>query len=273
MSFNNKSNLMYLWMVILCAMLMSCASNRNLVYFSNLPAESDYSEPLSNTIVAQIQPGDLMGITISTINPEYNQLLNTGTLPTTSVSGNTNPSNTVVNNLAGTGYMVDTEGYVNLPVLGRIALAGLTKEEARKKITDEVAKTAKNPIVNVRFLNYKVTVVGEVARPGSFIVPDEKINVLEALGLAGDMTAYGIRDNVIVIREKNGARTVKSLNLNKKEVFQSQYFQLQQNDVVYVLPANKEKMANTNAAINYPKIAIGTAIISAIAVVVATLIK
>lgn len=236
------------------------------MYFSNLPKNANEQEAITNKVQAKIQNGDLLGITISTLNPEYNQLFSSGSIAPTSNVG-------ITNELSRNGFLVDNSGQVNLPVLGKVNVSGLTKDEAVKKITDEVAKTAKEPIVNIRFLNYKVTVIGEVARPGSFTVPDEKINVLEALGLAGDMTSYGIRDNVLVIREKDGNRNIQSLNLNDKNIFNSPYFQLQQNDVVYVQPSNREKTANINAAINGPRIAIGTAIISAIAIVIATLIR
>lgn len=258
---------------LLVILATSCGTNRNLVYFSDLQKDEDYADNISNAIVPKIQNGDLLNITITTLSPEYNQLFSSGAVPQIS---STNPAtNQVVvrDDISRNGFLVNENGQVNLPVLGLQSLAGLTKEEAIKKLTSEVAKTAKDPIVNIRFLNYKVTVIGEVTKPGTFTAPDERINVLEALGMAGDMTAFGIRDNVLVIREQEGKRTVKSLNLNNKEVFNSPYFQLQQNDVVYVQPDNKEKNASNKSPINGPKIAIGTAIISAVAVILATLIR
>jgi polysaccharide export outer membrane protein len=145
------------------------------------------------------------------------------------------------------GYLVDKNGFINFPVIGKIALSGLTKEEAQDKMTDLIKVHVKNPIVNVRFQNFKVTVIGEVNQPASFNVATEKINVLEALGLAGDMTAYGRRENVLIIREKDGMRTTTRINLNSKEVLTSPFFYLQQNDVVYVEPDNKAKVADTAA--------------------------
>ncbi|MBO9620023.1 MAG: polysaccharide biosynthesis/export family protein [Niabella sp.] len=251
-------------------LLASCATtNRNLVYFSDL--DKDYTNNITNAVAAKIQNGDLLNITITTLSPEYNQLFSSGAVPTIATTNPATNQTAVRDDISRNGYLVNENGQVNLPVLGMVKLAGLTKEEAAKKITDEVAKSAKNPIVNIRFLNYRVTVIGEVTKPGSFTVPDEHVNVLEALGLAGDMTAYGLRDKVLVIREKEGVRTIKALNLNDKNVFESPYFQLQQNDVVYVQPDNKEKNDNNKAAVNYPKIAITTAIISAIAVLVTTI--
>ena len=104
------------------------------------------------------------------------------------------------------GYLVDKSGFINFPVIGKVMLAGLTKEQAVEKMTSEIKVHVKNPIVNVRFTNFKVTVIGEVFKPSTFTVATEKINVLEALGLAGDMTAYAKRENVLIIREQQGVR-------------------------------------------------------------------
>ncbi|ANH80942.1 hypothetical protein A8C56_08050 [Niabella ginsenosidivorans] len=264
----------FLFAILLMA---SCSTPRNLVYFSNLPKDGDTSE-IVNKMTPRIEKGDILGISITTLNPEYNQLFSSGAVNQNlaTVQGTTpNTVNTFNNaNFDATrnGYPVDENGQVNLPILGKVDVAGLTRKEAQDKITAEVAKTAKEPIVNVKFLNYKVTVIGEVARPGSFTIPDDRVNVLEALGMAGDMTPYAIRENVLVIREKNGARTMERLNLTDKNVFQSPYFYLQQNDVVYVQPENKLKARQADAS-NYRWIPIATAGISAVAVLLAALLR
>ncbi|MCH5598718.1 polysaccharide biosynthesis/export family protein [Niabella ginsengisoli] len=184
---------------------------------------------------------------MTTLNPEYNQLFNSGAVSQsliTSQGANSGAINSVNSNnfdVTRNGFQVDENGAVNLPILGKQNLAGLTRKEAQDMLTTEVAKTAKDPIVNVKFLNYKVTVIGEVTRPGSFTIPDERVNVLEALGMAGDMTPFSVRDSVLVIREKDGVRSMQRINLNDKNVFNSPYFYLQQNDVVYVQPENKLK--------------------------------
>lgn len=239
-----KSQLLYfiLFFVPVVGYLCSCTPQRNLVYFSDLAPQGDTTEIVSKA-QAKIEKGDILGINIITMNPEYNQLFYSGSLSQSLAVPSTSGSNGSSNNFDGTrnGYLVDENGQVNLPVLGKIDLVGLTRQQAQDKITAEVAKTAKDPIVNVKFLNYKVTVIGEVSHPGSFTVPDERVNVLEALGMAGDMTPYSVRENVLVVREKEGKRTMERLDLTKKEVFQSPYFYLQQNDVVYVQPENKLK--------------------------------
>ncbi|MCF3107526.1 polysaccharide biosynthesis/export family protein [Niabella sp. CC-SYL272] len=256
----------------------SCSTNRNLVYFNNLPPGGDTAQ-IVNKMSAKIEKGDVLGISIMTLSPEYNQLFSTGAVPQVPVATATVPTAAPA---AGTstsstepmrnGYLVDENGQVNLPVLGKVDVLGLTRQEAQDKITVEVAKTAKTPIVNIRFLNYKVTVIGEVTRPGSFNVPDERVNVLEALGMAGDLTPYAIRENILVIREKNGTRTMQRINLADKNVFNSPYFYLQQNDVVYVQPENNLKAKQADGS-NYRWIPIATAGISAIAVILATLLR
>ena len=224
--------------VCLFVVFSSC-SKRNLVYFSDLPQNTDFNTPVKNYVPPKIQPADILSITVSSLNPESNVLFNNVLLPT--ASGNTN----VIASKIDEGYLVDKAGFINYPVIGKINLAGLTREDAIEKMTGLIKEHVKNPIVNIRFVNFKVTVIGEVMKPASFTVTSEKINVLEALGLAGDMTAYGRRENVLIIREKDGVRSTARINLNNKDVLSSPYFYLQQNDIVYVEPDNRVKTADT----------------------------
>jgi polysaccharide export outer membrane protein len=168
------------------------------------------------------------------------------------------------------GFKVNNSGMVTLPVVGNLKVEGLRIEEAQKLITQELNKFVKSPVVDVQLLNFKITVIGEVNKPASFTVQGEQINLLEALGMAGDMTVYGKRENVLVIREINGERNMVRLNLNKQEVFQSPYFHLKQNDVIYVEPdKSKEKEFSPNNR----ALPIVTACISAVAVLVTALIR
>ncbi|AYD47993.1 polysaccharide biosynthesis/export family protein [Arachidicoccus soli] len=253
-------------------MFSSCATKRNLVYFSNLSDSTAYTEAIQNQIQPKIEVGDALAIKVTTLNPQSNILYNSGSVPLTSSSMNNTASAALPtsgapgNATLAEGYVVDNEGNINFPLLGKIALSGLTIDEAQQKMTDLISKTDKGVIVNISIQNYKVTVIGEVTRPGSFTVPNDKVNVLEALGMAGDMTPYAVRENVLVIREKNGQRTMQRLNLTDKNVFKSPFFYLQQNDVVYVQPENKLKAAQADT--RYVRlIPIITAAISALAIV------
>lgn len=255
-------------MIIACLTLITIAScsHRNLVYFSDLPNTKTDETAIKNYIQPKIQPDDILSVTVSSLNPESNVLFNNVILPAT-----TNGTGGVIASKVNEGYLVDKSGAINFPVIGKITLAGLTKEEAAEKMTTEIKAHVKNPIVNVRFVNFKVTVIGEVNSPATFVVEREKINVLEALGLAGDMTAYGKRENVLIIREKDGIRSTSRINLNNKEVLNSPYFYLQQNDIVYVEPDNRTKVEQTNP--NNRFIPIWASLITATGFVAVTLIR
>lgn len=228
----------------------SCVTKRNLVYFSNLSDSTIYQQIIKNKPELKIQPGDALSIKVTTLNPQSNVLFNSGAISLEGLTGESvqsaGQSVTSLSSRSSSGYMVDGKGDILFPIFGRVHLAGLTLEEAQQKMIDLVSKTDKGVIVNMNILNYKVTVIGEVARPGSFTIPDDKVTVLEALGLAGDMTPYAVRENVLVIRESNGVRTMQRLNMNDKDVYKSPFFYLQQNDVVYVQPENKLKVAQTD---------------------------
>ncbi|QNF32392.1 polysaccharide biosynthesis/export family protein [Adhaeribacter swui] len=243
-----------LFYVLLLTVAFSCRPGRNLVYFSDLQADSDQSTNIVNTIEPKIQPDDLLSITVSTLNPESNALFNSGIL-----LPNINNPNNISGNAIKEGYLVDKNGFISFPVLGQIKLAGLSKEEATKKMISELKRYIKGePIVNIRYLNFKVTVIGEVNRPATLAVPTEKINIIEALGMAGDMTVYGKRENVLIIREKEGKRTITRINLNNKETLNSPYFYLQQNDVVYVEPdKSRYRAAQANTNRTYTSVVVG----------------
>lgn len=190
---------------------------------------------------ARIMPKDLLTITVNTSDPEVAIPFNlTVATPLT-----TNASKSLTSQPALQQYLVDNQGNVEFPVLGTLHIGGLTKSQAEKLIKEKLRTYIKeDPIVNVRMANYKISVMGEVARPGTFTITNEKVNIMEALAMAGDMTVYGQRDNVKLIREDaQGQRQVIPLNLADADIILSSYYYLQQNDVVYVTP-NKTKAKN-----------------------------
>lgn len=210
-----KQNLIIL---ISCLFLFAaCAPQRNLVYFSEGTKTSKGTVTLpAAAMEVKIQPDDILKISVNTLSPESNALFNP-------------PA-------AESGYKVDNTGNIHFPVLGSVKLEGLSLDQAQIKIAAEVEKYAKSPNVSVQYLNFKITVIGEVARPNSFSITNDKINVLEALGLAGDMTAFGKRENVLIIRQNGNERTMARINMNNRNVLNSPYFNLKQNDIVYVEP-------------------------------------
>lgn len=251
--------------LVLFLLLISCGPSRNLAYFSNLQEEAVYQETVINVTEPKIQPDDLLSITVSSMNPEANAVFNRGViLPVNAVSDHTVAGRTA--SMQGEGFLVDKSGFIEYPVIGKVNLGGLTKEEAKATLAGLLEEYLNDPIVNIRYLNYSLTVIGEVNRPSTFTIPSESINILEALGMAGDMTAFGKRENVLIIRVENGVRTMTRLNLNDKEVTNSPYFYLRQNDVVYVEP---DKMKQVQASTNTRTLSIITAVTS-LAIVIAS---
>ena len=237
----NKRNL---WLLLLPFLLTACQSYKKVPYFQNVEVvnEAEQQEKLYD---AKIMPKDLLTIVVSCTNPELAIPFNLTVASNAGIAVST--SSYVTTQPVLQPYLVDNEGNINFPVLGELKLGGLTKREAEQLIIDKLKPYMKEtPIVTVRMVNYKISVIGEVTRPGTFTISNEKVNLLEALAMAGDMTVYGLRDNVKLIREDaNGKQQIVTLDLNKAETILSPYYWLQQNDIVYVTP-NKAKARNSD---------------------------
>lgn len=221
----------------------SCQSYKKVPYLQDTEAVEQTTQQ-KNLYDAKIMPKDLLTIVVSCTSPELAVPFNlTVASPASVATGNSQL--TVQPTLQP--YLVDNEGKINFPVLGELKVAGLTKREAEQLIIDKLKPYIKEiPIVTVRMVNYKISVLGEVARPGTFTINNEKVNLLEALAMAGDMTVWGVRDNVKLIREgADGKQEIVTLDLNKAETIFSSYYWLQQNDIVYVTP-NKAKARNSD---------------------------
>ncbi|GGC64971.1 polysaccharide export outer membrane protein [Pedobacter quisquiliarum] len=204
-----------------------------------------------------IKPDDILSISIYTIDPNTSMVVN-------QLSTQSAPTAIAMSSIAAsptpTGFLVDKNGEIQISVVGRVRLLGLTTFQARDLIQDIAAKSYNNPTVQVRYSNFKITVLGEVTRPATYTVPNEKLSILDALGLAGDLTIYGRRENVLLIRENdNKERSLVRLDLNSTKLFESPYFYLRQNDVIYVEP-NKGKAASLNVARTQTIALIGTAL-------------
>lgn len=218
--------------------LSSCSTSRKTVYFND---QQDAVLKASNLSPRnEIQPNDILSIAVTSLNPAATEIFNkpnNSYVSTSSVTGA---------NLQSPGYLVSNEGEIQFPVLGTMKITGMTTNELREKITAQLLskKLLVDPIVIIRQLNFKVSVLGEVGRPSVVNVPNEKISLLEALGLAGDITIYGKKDNVMIIREEDGVKKIKRVNLNTSEIFTSDYYYLRSNDIVYV-EANKAKVASS----------------------------
>lgn len=214
-------------------MLGSCASSKKVAYFQNaVDGVVAQSEGLYD---AKIMPKDILTITVSTTNPEAATPFNLTVSNTLNSTGQMYSGSGVLQT-----YLVDNDGEIDYPVVGTIKVAGLTKNECQELVKSKIKAflaEEENPIVTVRMSSYRVTIIGEVRSPGVIPVGTEKMSILEALASAGDLTIYGKRDNVMLIREEaNGQKTIHRLNLNDANIISSPYYYLQQNDIVYVEP-------------------------------------
>lgn len=239
----NKNILKTLTLVLVAVQLASCSNYRNVAYFQN--SRSLPTVPPSVELYnAHIMPKDLITITVNTTDPEASVPFNLtvqsretshfGSVPTTSQASLQQ-------------YLVNNDGDIQFPVLGTLHVGGLTLNETEEMLRSHLVPYLKEtPIVTVRLQSFKVSVLGEVTQPGQFTVINEKINLLEALALAGDMTIWGQRDNVKLIREDaEGNRKIHELNLNDANIIYSPYYQLEQNDIIYVTP-NITKSRNSD---------------------------
>jgi len=249
----------------LIILLASCATTKNVKYFEDMPDSLRYAIVTKATFTDPvIQTDDILSIVIQTADPQTSQVMNQGVALSNSESG------TSVSAISG--YLVDKNGNVELPIIGMVKLAGLTTDQARDLIRRKTESLYKSPTVQVRFANFKVTVIGEVNRPSTYTMPNEKVTVLDAIGLAGDLTIYGRRDNILLTRaDANGKQEFVRLNLNSSDIYRSPYFYLKQNDMIYVEP-NKAKIATTDAAKSRTT-ALLTSAISLTVIIIARLIK
>jgi polysaccharide export outer membrane protein len=220
---------------------IACSSSRPYTYFKDIAdTVTNYNIPDTGYQPLTIKSDDVLQINISSPNPEATSFFITQGTNAVNSSGVSSPTPATPNT-----YLVDKEGGIDVPLIGRVMLKGLTIAEAKSNLTKNLAAFLKDPIVSLRLQNFKVTVLGEVNRPANYIVPNERVSLLDALGLAGDLTIYGKRENVLLIREHEGKKTLNRLNLNSSQLFRSPYYYLQQNDILYVEP-NKSKVVSSD---------------------------
>ena len=229
-----KKLLFPIMVVTVILMMVGCGSSKEVAYWQNIDSISLAAS--KGLFDAKIMPKDELTILVQTTDPLTSEPFNLRS------TGQTSSKNQI------TGYLVDNDGMINFPIVGKIHVAGLTKTECedliKSKIQPYLART-ENPLVSVRTSSYRITVIGEVNRPGVIPVATEKISLVEALAEAGDMTIYGKRDNVLLVREdKSGEKHKVRLNMNDANIINSPYYYLQQNDVIYVEP-NKVKARNS----------------------------
>jgi len=217
-------------LLILCLLFSACNSYKKATYFQDLNRESATKEPIQNFSPITIQPEDVLSISISSLNPESSAIFNFAS----------NNAGSPVE--SSSGYTVDQNGEIQLPVIGSMQVANLTTAQVREKIQGKLQPYLKQPVVIAKLVNFKISIIGDVGNPGLFSVQSERLSVPEALSLAGDLNITAIR-RLIIIREQNGEREYIPVDLRSKNVFNSPYYYLKNNDIIYA-EAGKSKFAS-----------------------------
>lgn len=242
--YSKKLNLSF-FLVLGILLMSSCSSVKKVAYFQKLDTGSDSLKQNAAAGVhqAHIKPMDLLSITVMTTQPETSRMYN---LVTPQLA--TNDANSLYSTPTLQKYLVSEDGFIDFPVFGKIKVEGLTRKEIESVLQDKLA-TAFNkerPIVTIWITNYSVNILGEVTKPGKYATENERLTIFDGLSLAGDMTVFGKRDNVKVLRENaDGTKRYITMNLNDRNIIYSEGYYLEQNDVVYVEP-NKSKSNSSN---------------------------
>jgi polysaccharide export outer membrane protein len=250
--------------VLAAALLTSCVSAKkqteNAIYFRNI------SDSILQKATIEYEPvfqkGDILSISVITPNEKSAMLFNQPSSRGASSEGSSGLT-------ASQGYLISETGDITFPYLGQVKAAGMTRAAMTDVIRHKLQQYIDSAIVSIRLLNYRITILGEVNKPGTFSIPSERVSVLDAVGLAGDLTIYGRRNNIRVIRTADGSRQTGTLDLNNGDIFNSPFFFLRQNDIVYV-EMNERKIPNTDQA-SIRNISIALGIISALGVVISTI--
>ncbi|RDY61973.1 polysaccharide biosynthesis/export family protein [Flagellimonas nanhaiensis] len=214
--------------VFLALLFYSCGPQKGVVYFQDASQFETLVD--DNTFTTKFKVDDLISINVSTLDPEASAPFN---LFRGAEEGGFRPEQV--------NYLVDKNGEIDFPVIGKVKIVGLSPAETQELLREKLADYLKNPIINIRIRNFTVTVLGAVSRPGTYTVNGEQITIMEALGLAGDISIKGRRDNVMVIRDFDGTKVYNRINLNRKDALKSPVYYLTQNDVVYVEPNKSGK--------------------------------
>lgn len=244
-------------------LLSACSVPKDVAYFQGIDsATAEQIEQMSQTYTARICADDMLTITVTAWDPTVVTPFN----PPAFSYGQQAEVETATNTQLQT-YLVDTDGNINFPVLGKIHAEGLTKQQLRDLLQDKIRIYVADAMVNVQIINYKVTILGEVARPGRLTVPNERLSILDALGSVGDLSINANRKNILVVRDNHGKKEFARLDITQPDIFTSPYFYLQQNDLVYVEPNNAKKRNSRYSAAQQYSVTVFSSVLSAISVI------
>lgn len=243
-------------LLFLITSLASCVNTKKITYFNDV-VKANGADNANQYRQLRVQPGDVIQITITTLDKDVSLIFN----PQSAAAVSANPGMGM-----DPGYLVDSAGYISLPMVGKVLVKDKTTSEINTLIAQELDKSVRNAYVSTRVTNFRVSVLGDVARPGSFKVPAERISVLDALSMAGDLNTSAVRDDIMLIREVNGEKQYASLNLNDSKILSSPYYYLNNNDVIYVKPGPNKTFGSSKFVALLP------AVISAFSLITTVLI-
>ena len=235
-------------LVVFSFALLNCSSPKRMIMFQRANVTDD-TLSLPVAYEQSINVGDNLSIQINTLSTPASALFNSYAPIDQPTSTNSLP--------AGRGYRVDQDGYITIPIIGKVKVKGLTNSQAETLIKDKLKLQFNELTVSIRNQNFRISVLGEVARPGLFPINSEQITLPEAIGLAGDITIYGRRTNVMVIREENGRKIFSKIDMTQRDLFRSPYYYLHTNDVVYIEPS-KSRLASTDRIYLVAPLIVGT---------------
>jgi len=233
--------------IVVSAIISSCASNKQLRYFNDLPDANRIELPHMSQVERTVQDGDRLMVTIGAQDPEAAELFNAyGGISSTGVrtSSGGGGAGAIRGESELAGMLVDADGTIELPYIGKIPAAGLTAMQLKDKLTDTLGKYLRGPLVTVKFFQIKFTVLGEVRNPGTFTLPLQRTTFLDALGAAGDLPASAKRYDIQIYRDYDGQRTIFKIDLRKKDIlYDAELFQIKHNDVIYVQPRDSRRFS------------------------------
>lgn len=257
-----KMKLRYYLIVLICCLLGACSTPKDVVYLQGIDSLSpEQLNEMSQSYALKICKDDLLSINVTAWDPSVVTPFNP---PVYAYSGQ--GEQPLFSSQTQYTYLVDKDGYINFPVLGKIHVEGLTKQQLGEMLEEQVSKYVKDPLVNVQLLNFKVTVLGDINRPGSYNIKNDRISIFEVIGLAGDLSLTANRKNVLVVRDNDGVKEHIRVDLTSPEVFASSCYYLRQNDLVYVEPI-ESKLKNRNNSTKQFNISVISSVISSISVI------
>jgi polysaccharide export outer membrane protein len=250
MKFLTKAAFLYLFVSLF---LFSCVSKKKIVYMQDIDNQKSYES--SMRYEPTLQPDDLLNVIVSAENPEVTLPFN---LPQIQGNYGLNESQSNIKT-----YLIDNDGFIEFPVVGKMKLGGLTRTQAIALLKEKISFYITNPSVNLRIINFKISILGQVVKPGSYTIQSERVTFLEALSLAGDLAVYGKRNNILVIHEQEGKKTYTRIDLTKTDILSLENYYLSQNDIIYVEP-NKTFINSSAVGPNITVILTGITVLTTI---------